>query len=228
MFHANFFKERFLSPFHRFLSPDQSTVFLVFCSLLAFTVQKAYSYSLAGIIIHPKYEFETCSKCIPSFDVALIVLEVPVDFSDFIQPACLPKQNEKSEGPLTLTGWGNTVAGSRIGETASILQELNVQEVPLDECNTIWKSKLKEDLMASQMCASTGITGSTSCKGDSGGPLVRNSNFLKQIWELAGVVSFGISTCGNADFPLGFTKVEGEVNVWLQEIVGRELPIHPK
>ena len=82
--------------------------------------------------------------------------------------------------------------------------------------------------MPSQMCASTGLAGSTSCQGDSGGPLVRNSDFLKQIWELAGVISFGISTCGNADFPLGLTRIEGEVNLWLQEIVGRELPIHPK
>eukprot|EP00092_Neocalanus_flemingeri_P038665 GFUD01042096.1.p1 GENE.GFUD01042096.1~~GFUD01042096.1.p1 ORF type:complete len:272 (+),score=58.41 GFUD01042096.1:549-1364(+) len=189
---------------------------------------KHVEIKIKDIITHEKYKFDNCTGCIPNFDVALIVLEEPVEFTNFIQPVCLPKPNKQSQGPLTITGWGNTIAGSQRGKTAANLQELNVKEVPLSECNAIWKPKLKEDLISTHLCASTGVVGSTSCKGDSGGPLVRNSNFQKQIWELAGVVSFGISTCGNENFPLGFTRVEGEVNLWLRETVGRKLPKHPK
>eukprot|EP00092_Neocalanus_flemingeri_P007897 GFUD01008523.1.p1 GENE.GFUD01008523.1~~GFUD01008523.1.p1 ORF type:complete len:424 (-),score=71.80 GFUD01008523.1:63-1334(-) len=198
------------------------------CTVEEECAPKHVEIRIKDIITHEKYKFDNCIGCIPKFDVALIVLEEPVEFTDFIQPVCLPKPNKQSQGPLTVTGWGNTIAGSQRGKTAANLQELNVKEVPLSECKAIWKPKLKEDLISTHLCASTGVVGSTSCKGDSGGPLVRNSNFQKQIWELAGVVSFGISTCGNEDFPLGFTRVEGEVNLWLREIVGRELPKHPK
>ena len=126
-----------------------------------------------------------------------------------------------------LTGWGNTIAGSITGKTSDILQELHVNEVPFQECKRIWKSKQAIDLIPSHMCANGTMEFSGSCKGDSGGPLVREPDFM-QVFELAGVVSFGISTCGNGDYPLGFTRIDGEINLWLRKLVGRELPIHPK
>ena len=188
---------------------------------------KHVEVAIKDILIYEKYEYETCSGCnnIPIFDIALIVLENPVQFTKFIQPVCLPNLNEKSEGPLTITGWGNTIAGILKTKTSSILQELNVEEVQLSECQTIWKEGFNIDIKTSHLCASTGVHGSTSCKGDSGGPLVRQVDFFRQISELAGVVSFGISTCGNADYPFGFTRIDGEVNSWLREHVVEELPM---
>jgi secreted trypsin-like serine protease len=196
------------------------------CAAAEECAPKHIEVKIKDFIIHHKYKYENRRKFLLNFDVAMIVLEEPVTFSDFIQPVCLPNPKEQSQGPLTETGWGNTVASPGRKKSALILQELDVNEVPLDECRRKWKPKLKEDLLTSHMCASTGIPRSTSCIGDSGGPLVRNSDFQKQIWELAGVVSFGTKTCGNVDYPLAFTRVEGEVNLWLREIVGRELPGH--
>jgi len=183
---------------------------------------KHVEVNIRTIVKHEK--FKICTRCIPSYDIALLVLEDPVQFSDFIQPVCLPGLGRASAGPLTVTGWGNTVAGILRIKTSSILQELNLKEIPFTECLKTWKQGLDIDLIPTHMCASTEVQGKASCKGDSGGPLVRQVDFLKQISELAGVVSFGVSICGNADFPLGFTRIEGEINSWLQEQVGQELP----
>ena len=187
---------------------------------------KYIEVAIKDIIMHDKYKFETCRQCIPFFDVALLILEENFVFTDFIQPVCLPSINIERKGPLTVTGWGNIAPGYRNLKSATILQEINVKEVSLFECKKTWKTKLEENLIPAHMCASTGVVGSTSCRGDSGGPLVRNIDFNKQIWELAGVTSFGISTCGNQDYPLGFTRVEGEVNIWLRKLVGTDLTGH--
>ena len=198
------------------------------CADEEYCAHKHVEIKIKDIIKHDKFNHK-CARCLPKFDVALIVLERTVDFTDFIQPACLPKLNVQSKGPLIVTGWGTNIAGWQHEESADILQELNVDEVPLAQCITKYRRKYKEELLPSHMCASTGVIGKSSCQGDSGGPVVRNSNFhnFPEIWELAGVVSFGIRTCGNVDFPMGFTRIEGEVNSWLQQLVGREMPSHP-
>jgi len=192
---------------------------------------KYVEIEIKDIVNHEKYSYIRClrgvqAKCdqIPIFDVALIVLESLVKFSDFIQPACLPKLGEELAGPLTITGWGNTIGGTQTGTPANILQELSVREVAFQECEALWNDKLNIDLLPSHMCANTTAEFGASCKGDSGGPLVRG----REVFELAGVVSFGIRTCGNVDYPLGFTKIAGEINQWLQTLVGRELPKYPK
>ena len=179
--------------------------------------------TIKNIAIHKEYD----NGSIPQFDVALIVLDRQVVFTHFIQPACLPILNQPSEGPLTITGWGNTIGGWQKGKSASILQELNVKEVPLSECKTLW-TRWGERFLPSHLCATTDVSGKASCGGDSGGPLVRYSNLPKfpEIWELAGVVSFGKRVCGNVNAPLGFSRIGGEINSWLQEIIGSELPTH--
>jgi len=176
---------------------------------------KNVEIDIKRIIVHDKYKHDPdCTECVPIFDVALLVLKEPVRFSDFIQPVCLPKLESKKSRPLTVTGWGNSAPGPESNfKPSTILQELKVVEVPLQECNNMWKSRLRYDLLTSHICATTRISGKTTCLGDSGSPLVRE---VGQVWELEGVVSFGISTCGNADYPLGFTRVRGEVDSWIR------------
>ena len=197
------------------------------CATAEECAPKHIEIAIRDIIINNKYTSEDCFGCIPNYDVALIILERPVTFTDFIQPACLPNPTGTSKGPLVVTGWGNTMPGYGHLQSASILQEINVDQVSLTECKEKCKPKLRDNLITFHMCASTGVEDSATCKGDSGGPLVRNIHFLKQIWELTGVVSFGTSTCGNVDYPLVFTRIEGEVNIWLRNLVGRDLPGHP-
>jgi secreted trypsin-like serine protease len=43
----------------------------------------------------------------------------------------------------------------------------------------------------------------------------------KEIWELVGVVSFGPGLCGNADHPVGLTRIYGDMLEWVRGVVGR-------
>ena len=152
------------------------------------------------------------------------MLEEEVEFSYFIQPICLPRE-KRSTGPLTVTGWGNTKSGSVFGVSSHILQELNVREIPLNECRKIWESK-QTGLLESHMCAKPLKLIGGSCRGDSGGPVARAKRVNSEdIFELAGIISFGTSTCGS-EYPLGFTRVDAEISGWLRQQVGRDLPNH--
>ena len=87
---------------------------------------------------------------------------------------------------------------------------------------------MDEDLLPSHICVTSGEVGKSSCMGDSGGPLVRSlETTSEEVWQLAGVVSFGTANCGNVDLPLGFTRIDGEVNTWLRDTIGDILPEYP-
>ena len=47
-------------------------------------------FDVNQIILHPKYHPESLNN-----DIALIMLEKPVSFNNYIQPICLPSVNEK-------------------------------------------------------------------------------------------------------------------------------------
>ena len=165
---------------------------------------------------------------VPKFDVALISLVRLVVLTDFIQPVCLPRPGGDHRGPLAITGWGDTRVGAGTPSPAPILQLLHVTEVQLPFCNSQWRSLVDEDLLPSHICVTGGEVGKSSCKGDSGGPLVRNfESSTEEVWQLAGVVSFGTTNCGNVDLPLGFIRIDGEVNTWLRDTIGDILPEYP-
>ena len=48
-----------------------------------------------------------------SHDIALIITDVPIVFSDTVRPACLPEHPVDEEGVCVISGWGN-IAGNRI------------------------------------------------------------------------------------------------------------------
>ena len=165
---------------------------------------------------------------VPKFDVAVLVLASGVELTDYVQPVCLPHLDVSNSGPLSITGWGNSNAGFGLPSPANILQLLHVKEVSLATCNDQWKSKVDEDLLPSHICVSGVDLGKSACQGDSGGPLVRNlQSTSEEVYQLAGVVSFGTNNCGNVDLPLGFVRIEGEVNTWLRFIIGDRLPVYP-
>ena len=48
--------------------------------------------------------------------------------------------------------------------------------------------------------------GHSTCRGDSGGPLATLADVQHDIWEMVGVVSFGVPRCGSVVAPLVFTR----------------------
>ena len=71
-------------------------------------------------------------------DIAILTLKTPVNFTKFIQPVCLPDDDNinsiDKEDLFTISGWGNTAAGPVKNSPAQVLQFLVVEKVEHQEC----------------------------------------------------------------------------------------------
>ncbi|KAJ8266979.1 hypothetical protein GJAV_G00136840 [Gymnothorax javanicus] len=101
-------------------------------------------------------------------DIAMMHLKTPVNFTDYIQPICLPDSGEQFEPgrKCFIAGWGKV---AEQGSVADILQEA---AVPLLS-RTLCKQQLPEyNITTNMVCAGYPEGGIDSCQGDSGGPLM--------------------------------------------------------
>ena len=206
--------------------------------------EKSVRYKVSSVIKHNSYSKSGARRRGSRNDVAVLVLDRPVDFSTFIQPVCLPSPHKpvrprsSCSAPLVdvlvLTGWGNVAIGRGSPKPASLLQELRgLKETPLEGaagCKTLLRSVT--DLAESHMCVWKRGGQANGCTGDSGGPVARLRRDCieeKGFWELAGVVSFGVTKSCGSDTPLVLTRI-GEPGIlsWLKGLVGRELPNPPE
>ncbi|XP_039201769.1 serine protease 27-like [Crotalus tigris] len=142
------------------------------------------------VISHPDYN----GKAGSIGDIALVELNSPVTFSDYILPICLPASSVDfpANTKCWVTGWGQ-IGYSEDLAFPKILQEVEVPIINRDTCNNLYNIskgyQLQTDLVKADMiCAGYKEGGKDACQGDSGGPLVCKSNGA---WTLAGVVSWG-------------------------------------
>ncbi|XP_072158377.1 venom protease-like isoform X1 [Bemisia tabaci] len=148
---------------------------------------------------HPKY-----SESWDGYDIALLTLKTPVEFSDLARPACLPTEsvfykNKDFEGyhPF-VAGWGYTKEG---GEKSNKLMQLQVPLLSTEECASLIASSGAMRLHEDSFCAYE--EGKDSCQGDSGGPLML---FMDSKYYLYGVVSYG-NGCARKNNPGVYNKV---------------------
>ncbi|XP_068221686.1 venom protease-like [Palaemon carinicauda] len=149
-------------------------------------------------------------------DIAIVIMDRPVTYNDFIRPACLPFnfQNEDFNGKsLTVVGWGRTSFENRA--TSKVPMQA---QVPIVNRNTCFRAyqRLRNKPLVDDKVLCAGVGGQDSCNGDSGGPL----NYLalpQGRFYLAGVVSFGVE-CARPDYPGVYTRVTKFLN-WIQQNV---------
>ncbi|XP_058038584.1 prostasin-like [Ahaetulla prasina] len=146
--------------------------------------------TLKRIISHPGYKEQEGS----SGDIALLELNSPVTFNDYILPICLPASSVEfpADTKCWVTGWGQIGSSANL-PPPQILQQLEVPIVDRKTCNDLYNIskgyQLQTDLVnADMICAGYKEGGKDACQGDSGGPLACKSNGA---WTLAGVVSWG-------------------------------------
>ncbi|XP_034436879.1 enteropeptidase-like isoform X2 [Hippoglossus hippoglossus] len=132
-------------------------------------------------------------------DIAMMHLEQQINFTQSIQPLCLPAEGQKVKPgkQCFIAGWGRDVEQ---GSPPDVLQEAKVPLVVQDQC----QRQLPEyNITSSMLCAGFPEGGVDSCQGDSGGPLICLEDGY---WTLIGVTSFGIG-CGRPQRPGVYARV---------------------
>ncbi|XP_061136066.1 ST14 transmembrane serine protease matriptase a [Syngnathus typhle] len=161
--------------------------------------------NLKRIIPHPNYNDYTFDN-----DIALMELDAPVTYSDYIEPVCLPSaQHQFPVGEVVwITGWGATREG---GFAATVLQKAQVRSINHTVCNSLMGGSLTTRMT----CAGILSGGVDACQGDSGGPLSIQSGVRM---FLGGVVSWG-DGCARRNKPGIYTKVT-KFRGWINEKTG--------
>jgi len=172
------------------------------------------------ITIHPKYGQLDRGL---AYDVAILTLSRPVEFTKTLLPICMPDPNKDySNADATLTGWGRT-----IGHEESPSQTLLTTSMPtmsLEECQLEINKHVGYDVSqvhASVICTKT--PGTSGCHGDSGGPLItleQEGAFYSQI----GVFSYADKDCTMWTNFNAFASVMDQL-YWISlETTGETLP----
>ncbi|XP_010214562.1 PREDICTED: transmembrane protease serine 5-like [Tinamus guttatus] len=158
------------------------------------------------IIYHSLYDDKTLD-----YDIALMKLQVPLNFSDAVRAVCLPpaRQDLLQGSYCWVSGWGYTSP-----EQAQVTETLKEALVPLigtKRCNS--SCMYAGELTARMLCAGYPHGQIDACQGDSGGPLVCQDG---PTWRLVGIVSWG-QGCGEPNHPGVYTNV-AQLLPWIHHI----------
>ncbi|KZC14538.1 Serine proteinase stubble [Dufourea novaeangliae] len=155
------------------------------------------------VIVHESYHSGSLYH-----DVALLILNEPVELAENVDIVCLPAYKTVYNGSRCFaSGWGKDKYGKE-GYYSIILKKIELPIVPHDTC----QSNLRETVLGkyfrlheSFICAG-GESGKDTCKGDGGSPLMCPSTSDPTRYEQMGIVAWGIE-CGNSTVPGVYANV---------------------
>jgi len=127
---------------------------------------------VVNITIHEGYKsmyFEGIHDTPPKNDVAILKLDKPLTFTDFVQPLCLPRPDQvfAPNEECYVAGWGHTQWN---GTQPDILREAKVRTVSRKVCNQ--EKSYNGTIHDTALCAGFPEGRIDACEYDSGGPLV--------------------------------------------------------
>lgn len=149
---------------------------------------------LQRIIKHPFFNDFTFD-----YDIALLQLDRPVEYSATIRPICLPAADHTFPAgkAIWVTGWGHT---QEAGQGAMILQKGEIRVINQTTCEHL----LPQQITPRMICVGYLSGGVDACQGDSGGPL--SSPEADGRMFQAGVVSWG-EGCAQRNKPGVYTRL---------------------
>ncbi|XP_041969294.1 serine protease 7-like [Aricia agestis] len=180
---------------------------------------KPVDVAVKEAVKHPKYNDADISR----YDIAILVLEQSVNFTDYIQPVCLPTteyvavQDYLKDSSYLTAGWGAT----EYDVTSPVKRKLRLNAVPIETCQVSFGNINVSLSYDNNVICAGGRKDEDSCQGDSGGSLVREvSEDYKVNWFIYGVTSFGARICGEEGLPGAYTRVTAYMD-WIRETVSR-------
>ncbi|XP_025214023.1 suppressor of tumorigenicity 14 protein [Theropithecus gelada] len=190
----------------RYSDPTQWTAFLGLHDQSQRSAPEVQERRLKRIISHPSFNDFTFD-----YDIALLELEKPVEYSSVVRPICLPDASHvfPAGKAIWVTGWGHTQYG---GTSALILQKGEIRVINQTTCESL----LPQQITPRMMCVGFLSGGVDSCQGDSGGPL-SSVEADGRIFQ-AGVVSWG-DGCAQRNKPGVYTRLP-LFRDWIKEKTG--------
>ncbi|XP_053780680.1 transmembrane protease serine 5 [Desmodus rotundus] len=169
------------------------------------TVRPLQGAVVERIIPHPLYSAQS-----HDYDVALLRLQTPLNFSDTVGAVCLPaeQQDFPRGSQCWVSGWGHTDPGHT--HSSDMLQDTAVPLLSTQLCNS--SCMYSGALTPRMLCAGYLDGRADACQGDSGGPLVCPDGGT---WHLVGVVSWGRG-CAEPKHPGIYAKV-AEFLDWIHD-----------
>nr|AYA71582.1 prophenoloxidase activating factor [Dialeurodes citri] len=162
-----------------------------------------YDRRVEHIIIHEHYYAGALHN-----DVALLILDEPLEFKENVDVTCLPHQDQIfDDSECFATGWGKDVFGKE-GKYQVILKKVQIPTVPRGECQDALRGTRlgpRFQLHESFICAG-GEKGKDTCKGDGGSPLVCPIRSKPGYYFQSGIVAWGIG-CGEDGTPGVYVNV---------------------
>jgi len=171
---------------------------------------------ISKVTIHQDYQKRFPNTLGPVHDIAIATLDREIT-SPRVTSVCLPSPSSPIPDPGVVAGWGKTTRGKE-GNTQRKLQFAYLDTYSVTECQGKYDKLLRgrATVLINENMLCAGNKRADSCSGDSGGPLLALDQSFR--WSVAGVVSFGPSTCGNI-VPGVYTRVDRYLD-WIQRVTG--------
>ncbi|CAH1790047.1 unnamed protein product [Owenia fusiformis] len=162
--------------------------------------------SSSSFKIHPNFDRITLNN-----DIAIIVLNEPIQMNNVTQPALLPPDNtfEIKRLACVITGWGDTEGSGSKSCSQRLYSDVLLRTWinDHDQCEGLSDEPVSDKMF----CAHA--EGHDSCYGDTGGPLQCRR---KAHWTVYGITSWGARTCGTGSGV--YTKVTEYID-WIQDTI---------
>eukprot|EP00106_Octopus_bimaculoides_P010253 XP_014777695.1 PREDICTED: atrial natriuretic peptide-converting enzyme-like [Octopus bimaculoides] len=148
---------------------------------------------------------------VPKNDIALLQLETPIQFTDYIQPICLIGKDDifTFASSCHASGFGHTSSKNPVPSKTLQMAKMSLWQTKKCNSTHVWNGRIKTSICAGHYSAQVAV-----CLGDSGGPLWCEDEF--GIAKLVGITSFVADTCDKPGKPGVFTDVKLYLP-WIEE-----------
>ncbi|XP_055680585.1 lectizyme-like [Lutzomyia longipalpis] len=151
------------------------------------------------------------------YDLAMLHLEHPLEFSSTVAAVNLPQPDTVFTGEAAIFGWGST-SNNLTPNFPATLQWATLPIVDWHECEAVLGGPGATPLHPTNICTGPLDGGHSACHGDSGSALI-HINPTTNVHTLLGIVSWGFYPCGAIGSPSIYADVTHFID-WIHKVEG--------